>query len=236
MGAVYWLSQHLADLPPGSAWLSGAERAKEAGFRVPKRRSDWRLGRWTAKRALLGLRARGPLGACPLEHLARFEVRPTPKGAPQAFWEGERLPWSLSISHSGGRALVAVDPSANAVGCDIEGVERRSAAFLEECFTRAELDAIAASSSPEVAATLYWSAKESLLKALGEGLRRALPGLAVSAAGSSTLPSGWRALRIVELSDGRPFAGCWRRDGDFILTLVASTHAPEPVALVPFDG
>src|SRR3954470_9820231 len=47
-----WLTLSRADVPPGDAWLGERERATLAALRVPKRRADWRLGRWTAKAAL----------------------------------------------------------------------------------------------------------------------------------------------------------------------------------------
>jgi 4'-phosphopantetheinyl transferase EntD len=231
MPTVYWSSQRLGDVPAGSAWLSEAERALEAGFRVPKRRSDWRLGRWAAKRALTCLQASNPAEGCRLEDLARAEVRPTAAGVPEAFWDGARLPWALSISHSGGRALVAVGPTEHALGCDIEGVELRSAAFLEDCFTSAELDTIAASAAPELLSTLCWSAKESALKALGVGLRLPLQGLAVDVTGAAAAPRGWRPIQVVEREGGRRLAGHWRCDAGSVLTIVAAPPCREPSVL-----
>ena len=54
MVQLYWLTRALADVPPGSDWLTAKERAQLARLKVPKRRDDWRLGRWTAKQALHG--------------------------------------------------------------------------------------------------------------------------------------------------------------------------------------
>ena len=47
-----WLSQGMADAPVDDAWLSPRKAAWVARMRFPKRRSEFRLGRWTAKRAL----------------------------------------------------------------------------------------------------------------------------------------------------------------------------------------
>lgn len=49
---LYCLTQKLADLPTDESWLAAGERVRAAGFRFAKRRNDWILGRWTAKRAL----------------------------------------------------------------------------------------------------------------------------------------------------------------------------------------
>jgi 4'-phosphopantetheinyl transferase len=59
--SLRWLSQGMADAPVDDAWLSPREAAWVARMRFPKRRSEFRLGRWTAKRALalyLGREAR----------------------------------------------------------------------------------------------------------------------------------------------------------------------------------
>ena len=51
MTAPVYLLQAVADVAPGDGWMTSAEREKLAGFLVPKRRGDWRLGRdlWTRK-------------------------------------------------------------------------------------------------------------------------------------------------------------------------------------------
>jgi 4'-phosphopantetheinyl transferase len=49
---VYWLEQTEADVPTGNDWLSASEVERLNGMRFAKRRTDWRLGRWTAKCAL----------------------------------------------------------------------------------------------------------------------------------------------------------------------------------------
>src|SRR3954453_10565833 len=97
--SVGWLTRSHADVPADDAWLGARERAVLAGLRVPKRRADWRLGRWTAKCALGAW-----LGTDPIE----IAVLAASDGAPEAWLGDERLPVSISISHRGGRALAAV--------------------------------------------------------------------------------------------------------------------------------
>ena len=48
---VYWLEQTEANVPEDNTWLSPREVAFADRLRFAKRRADWRLGRWTAKRA-----------------------------------------------------------------------------------------------------------------------------------------------------------------------------------------
>ena len=67
---VYWLEQTEEDLPAEDDWLNASEMARLSGMRFPKRRVDWRLGRWTAKRALVTLApTRTPVPMLPLMKL-----------------------------------------------------------------------------------------------------------------------------------------------------------------------
>ena len=70
-GSTFWLVQRVDDLPPGDSWLSAAESAHAAGLRFDKRRLDWKLGRWTVKRALFSCLE----GKSPLSEFAAVEVR-----------------------------------------------------------------------------------------------------------------------------------------------------------------
>ena len=49
---LYWLEQTYADVPAENDWLSANEAVRLNTMRFARRRSDWRLGRWTAKNAL----------------------------------------------------------------------------------------------------------------------------------------------------------------------------------------
>ena len=49
---VYWLEQTDADVPAENQWLSAGEIFFLGRLRFARRLNDWRLGRWTAKRAL----------------------------------------------------------------------------------------------------------------------------------------------------------------------------------------
>ena len=78
---VYWLEQTEADVPAENDWLSANEAVCLNGMRFAKRRADWRLGRWTAKRALsvyLDVPAHPQV-------FKKIEIRPAPSGAPEVF-------------------------------------------------------------------------------------------------------------------------------------------------------
>src|ERR1700729_2108316 len=128
---VHWFEQSLADVSAQDDWLGPWERSHLLRLRFPKRRSDWRLGRWTAKHAVaydLNL----PRDA---ENLASIEIRPAASGAPEVFLGNEPANLAISISHRDGVAACAVGESGAMLGCDLEIVEPRSEAFVADYFT-----------------------------------------------------------------------------------------------------
>ena len=78
---VYWLEQSKTELPELNDWLSANDTARLNSMRFEKRREDWRLGRWTAKRLVAAYLHLPP----DLRALAEIEVRPAPSGAPKYF-------------------------------------------------------------------------------------------------------------------------------------------------------
>jgi 4'-phosphopantetheinyl transferase len=214
------------DVPPGDGWLGPDERAVCCAFRVPKRRDDWRLGRWTAKQLVRAwLRRAG----APVPAPAEVQVIAARDGAPEVrlLCPGPAL--ALSLSHSAGVAVAALAPAGRAIGCDVERVEPRSAAFVEDYFTEDEARRIRAAppAQHDLVATLAWSAKESALKALRQGLR--LDTRAVEVVWSGRRDGGGR-LRIRSTADDAVFRGCWWHDEGYVVSLVAD--AP-PAAQVP---
>lgn len=219
--------QRVEAVPAGDGWLSPGERERAAGMRFAARRADFRLGRWTAKRALA--RWLGAGGAP--EALAEIDVRGAPKSPPEAFWRGSRAPCALSLSHRAGAALAAVSPAGVALGCDLERAEPRSPAFAEQYLARAERAFAEALPEPQrsAAITLLWSAKESALKALGRGLDLDARAVVVRVGGSAPA-RGWRPL-AVELAGGPELTGFWCARGPWLLTLAATPALPTPTFL-----
>ena len=78
--------------------------------------------------------------------------------------------------------------------------------------------------------TLLWSAKESALKALHEGLRLDTRSIVVQLAGEEEPPSRWKNLRVRSHS-GNTFRGWWRTEGNFVETVVASPPPEPPIQL-----
>lgn len=167
--SIFWFERSVVDVPDANDWLSEKERSYLGGMRFPKRRDEWRLGRWTAKCSVassLGLPATVP-------NLSQIEIWPNGSGAPEVFLAHEPAHLSISLSHRAGKAVCAVAPFAARIGCDLELIESRHPAFVSDYFATDE-QALVAHTAPDLrdfTITLLWSGKESALKALHLGLR-----------------------------------------------------------------
>jgi len=225
---VYWLEQTEADVPTENDWLSVNEAACLNGMRFAKRRADWRLGRWTAKRALsvcLDVPAQPQV-------FKKMDIRPAPSGAPEAFFVNQPAGVTISLSHRTGVAACAVVMCNVEMGCDLEMVEPRSDAFVSDYFTSEEQALVARASAadrPRLLA-LLWSAKESALKALHEGLRLDTRCVIVSPFDASFDLNGWSPLRV-RYTGGRVFHGWWQLADNILRTVVGSPRPDSPVPL-----
>jgi 4'-phosphopantetheinyl transferase len=224
---VYWLEQSESDVPATNDWLSSSEVARLNDLRFAKRRSDWRLGRWTAKRAL---------ATClelpdDRQMMSRIEIRPATSGAPEVFLDNELSKSTISLSHRLGRAICGVVPSVVAIGCDLEHIESHSNAFVSDYFTPEEQALIWRSPGADrpMLLTLHWSAKESGLKALHTGLRLDTRSAIVNLENMSCAGEGWHGLQVS--IDERSFHGWWRHNDDFVETVVADPAANPPILL-----
>ncbi|KAF0107638.1 MAG: 4'-phosphopantetheinyl transferase [Anaerolineaceae bacterium] len=221
---IYWtlVNSHQAPLENPDGFLSLSELRKLSTLRFPKRHAEWLLGRWAAKSLVKSI------PACRQYSLNEIEIRNTPDGAPYIQLPGGTIsPDCLSISHSGRLALCALAPGpAIRTGADLENVEPRANAFVEDYLTLAERELV--NSCPvetrETAITLVWSAKESMLKALGVGLRwdtrqvevRAITGLLP--ANEST--GEWQKMQACDLQqESRHWEVWWQRRDSFVITL-----------------
>jgi 4'-phosphopantetheinyl transferase len=230
---LYWSEQSANDLPENNLWLSAGEIDRLHSLRFAKRRADWRLGRWTAKRAIAAC-LNWP--AYP-QILARIEIRATPSGAPEAVIASLETPVVISLSHRDGRALCAVSLSEIMLGCDLEVIEPHSAAFVADYLTPEEQFLVARTSSSERAemVTLLWSAKESALKALRQGLRLDTRSVIVSPVAGAPDLDGWSPLRV-GCVDGRVFQGWWRTADGVLRTVVANPAPDCPICVTPLKG
>jgi 4'-phosphopantetheinyl transferase len=222
----------MVDLPDHRNWLSGRERAILSAMRFPKRIDDWLLGRWTVK-ALAAHYLREYSST--VANFAEIEVLAGKSGAP--YINCERLCGTVvSISHSHGVAFCVLDPMGKAIGCDIEYLEPRSAAFIRDYFTEAEQRQINRAAIPDrhTTANLLWSAKESVLKSLSSGLRTDTRKVEIDFPDAGA-GGAWRCFRakIAPSDDARP--GKWQILDDFVLTIFSEEDIVPAEAGQPGD-
>ena len=189
--------------PPGL--LSPREEAILAGLALLPRRRKWLLGRWAAKRLLGELAAEdndlvsGGEPGSNQDWRGQFSVLNDESGMPYVDRQGSRLPLSLSISHRGdwGLAAVALSPGAS-IGADLETVEPRDPALVRQFFSESEADRVTGSCDVDRTVARIWSAKESVLKAMGIGLRHDTRDIVVGDEGNAPagLAEAWRALDV----------------------------------------
>jgi len=215
-------AQNFSDVPANDDWLSAGEREVLAGLRFPKRRNDWRLGRWTAKQAISAF-----LRHATDADLSRFEIRAADDGAPEVFIGNEPAGVVISISHAGGRGFCAAGPPGLALGCDVEQLAPRNELLATDFFTPNEIE-LTRKATPEkivLITNLIWSAKESVLKALREGLRRDTRDISIQPELSewAERENGWRLWTGYCLKTSREFSGFWHADSLFVYTVTAGS-------------
>jgi 4'-phosphopantetheinyl transferase len=196
-----------AEAEDAMGFLSGNEQKILAGLRFEKRRREWLMGRWTAKRLLSA-----QLGCAPGELTIESEAG----GAPVVWRDGQLVPGCLSISHRGERAMAGwTDVPGMWIGVDLELVGEANPAWMVDYLTETEWGLRSGQGThwPYLA----WSAKEAVLKGLRTGLRvdtreiEVLPGVGEL--------DGWKRLDVRSRSvDGDLWVG-WRQEGVYLLTL-----------------
>jgi 4'-phosphopantetheinyl transferase len=221
-----WLTRSLADVSAGDAWLGLREQRRLGGYAFPRRRADWRLGRWTAKAAVGAWLSVAP---------ERVEILAAADGAPEAWLDGRRAPVSVSLSHRDGRALAAVVDAPAIVGCDLERIEPRSPAFVREFLSDAERQLLGDCDDDERArlANLLWSAKEAAAKVHREGLRLDVRH-AVANPGDSPAPATrWSPLRVDWPEAGEParMTGWWRTEPGWVMVVAGVPSPDQPTSI-----
>ena len=154
--------------------LDGDDRVRAARIRTVPARQRWLAGR-AALRVILGRCAARDPGS--LRFSYGEQGKPSVASGPP-----------FSVAHASSRGchvlLVAVAPEASAVGVDLEPADREMGAPGELAgiaFTNAEEEELERFPAPgyRLAALRLWTAKEAVVKALGNGVE-ALPAIEVS--------------------------------------------------------
>jgi len=223
---LHYLTQHQHDLPPHEHWLTEQEAAVLAGFKFPKRRRDWLLGRWTAKMAL---RRFLPAPDQPMTH---WQILADSDGAPMILEDGRKTDIPISLSHSGSRALCVLAEEPMQMGCDLETVEARSRAFEETFFTDSELSMLGRHRGRDRArlATLIWSAKESALKAVRVGLKADTRRVELKSF-ANMQDKNWCGIEVADRYNGGEFHGWWCEHSGMVMTILSNHPVNQPIGL-----
>ena len=228
---IFWFEQTDAAVPAADDWLSESELSRLGSLRFPKRRADWRLGRWTSKHAV----------AAALElpndnrALTKIVISAAATGEPEVTIADRAHAVTISISHRDGLAACTVALGKVELGCDLELIEPKSDAFIADYFTAEEQDLVSQIGAPAqpLLASLVWSAKESALKALHVGLRADTRSVVVDPTelhGAEVPCIDWRPLRILCPGEAE-FRGWWRYAGNVVRTVVAAPSPQRPIEL-----
>lgn len=223
---AHYLTQCQSDLPAHENWLARQETEVLAGLEFPKRRSDWLLGRWTAKVAL------SRLFPFPDKPMTCWQIAAGQDGAPVIMENGYGTELAVSLSHRSGRALCVLSEEPMRIGCDLERVEVRSRSFEETWFTGSELLLLDRQPASERArgVTLIWSAKECALKALGIGLKADTRRVRIRSF-STGRPGSWNRIEAEDSFDGHIFHGWWCDPGGMIMSVLSDQPIDPPIEL-----
>jgi 4'-phosphopantetheinyl transferase len=214
---IYWNLVDSSHVPEITAWLNEDELQQLQSFRFEKRRKDWLLGRWTAKQLIQSVFAKeNDLSS------EQICIKNETSGAPYSMIKGEKLQASLSISHRGNLASTAICTDPNImIGIDLEEIESKSRGFIEDYFTTTEYDYVFALPQKQqaLAASLLWSGREAILKALQTGLRYDTREIAIQCP-SFIMKDEWEALPIIQSPEKQDSTRLfWRKLENYLITL-----------------
>jgi 4'-phosphopantetheinyl transferase len=228
---IYWTVTHDEQTPcvsfsqPFEAYLTLNELDRLGLLRFPKRRAEWLHGRWTMK-YLLRHSAADYIGLSPVW----VQVKNEPEGMPylEKLPDAKRLPVNISISHRDHHAFCGLTTAPDIqVGVDMEVVENRPPSFLEDYFTAQEYASGLAlrGFEQDIWFTLLWSLKESVLKAVGKGLRLDTRNVVINQVEDLTGAlhnSDWRRAHVIfEKDEPAQWHLWWRFHGRFIYSIAA---------------
>jgi len=229
---IYWLMDEAG--PEGAGLISDSvdgrlsveEWNRLRQMRFPKRRREWLSGRLAAKK-LIAMCVPG------MENVpfAKITIANSATGAPYARTADKILPIQLSISHREGWAAASVSLNSGiSQGIDLEWVEDHPLSFYEDFFTADEVRILKNYGVEQRAwaGSLIWSAKEAVLKALGQGLSVDTRAVEVLHIAENPM-DGWGnvELRVANINEEHWF-GFWRNQGQHVLTLAVRGAKTRP--------
>lgn len=159
-GTRAWVQSALVG---GADWLSAAELTELARIRDEKRRSQWTLGRLLAKRMIGDM--------LPVARSSDVQILSRAPGRgcrPRVWVNGERINWSLSISHTSRGVFVGLAASDElCLGVDLAADVPLDDRFRQMWFTRDERSWLA--KAPVGRTSVLWALKEAAFKAGNSG-------------------------------------------------------------------
>ena len=198
-------------------YLGEQEREIYQKLKFHKRKREWLGARLLAKDLIRAADKR--LGD---KELHEIEVLNATSGAPALVVAGEEgNPGKVSLSHSNGVALCAFSPDDIQFGIDLELVESRAKEFVEDYFTKGELDQVSKLpiDAQNLFITVIWSGKESVLKALSSGLRVDTRSIEVILPKFTFQTNAWNNLVLrSSLFENNSLSLVWRGEGEFVIT------------------
>lgn len=202
--------------------LSDEELGQFMRMKVDKRKTEWLLGRLTAKSLVTSPEL--PLAG---KAFSSISIENHPEGAP--YLAKPRSQGCLSISHRQNIAVCAFTPAHDVqVGIDLEHIEPREMSFVEDFFTPREADHTKqlGEETRHLWSTLVWSAKEAVLKAWQKGLRldtRSIEIFPIDAENLQSPSTQWQPIGWKANIEGFPQCWLgWQKWNDFVITLACT--------------
>jgi len=152
--------------------LDKDEVHEHASKTVAKRANEWLAGRVALKRTVQRALASNGDKAPDRNSIRIVQDNLGNPSAEIAGKAGDK--WNeISLSHSNGMAFAAASvPGAfQGLGVDIEKVEKRKKAWINDYFTPEEISSAGDNHDQWARLTMLWSLKEAFVKAIGAGLR-----------------------------------------------------------------
>lgn len=143
-------------------WLSDSERLVYEGYTAHKRKRDYLLGRYAAKKAASVL-----LGESDYK---KISILSGVFNQPVLYHHNNKHNIQVSITHAASKGAAIAFPETHPMGIDIEKVEGKLEGSLKSVMTNADLTQLYDHLLLNVTGlTLAWSAKEALSKVLRTG-------------------------------------------------------------------
>ena len=204
--------------------LTGDEAREFSEKKVPKRAHEWVSGRVALKRGVKRLLA---ASGSDTPSLNAIRIVSDEMGKPSAELtqrSGEKI-GEISLSHSNGFAVaVATEKGTfDGVGIDIEKVEERNPAWVEDYFNPEEISLAGNGNRRWTNLARIWSLKEAVLKAAGTGLRFDLKDITVESldpTGKARISFHNEALQHLEDTFPGPCEAHVEEQGDLVIARV----------------